>query len=70
MVRTFAVKTWQSTSFKEGRSGRAFMRGSGKRNRAGLKVCILEYREAKRHAAVNAETLTSHIGEIKRIIEL
>ena len=70
MVSTFSEARRRSLPFKDGRPGRAFMRGFLKRHREELKVCVPEHHEAKRHAAVNAETLTAHVAKVERLVQL
>ena len=70
MVSSFPEARRMSLSFKNGRPGRAFMRGFLKRHHAELRVCVPEHHEAKRYAAVNAETLTSHVAKVERLVQL
>lgn len=70
LVSTFSAERRASVPFKDGVPGRAFMRSFVKRHRRTLKVCVPDYHEAKRHAAVNAVTLTEHIARVERLVEL
>ena len=55
--------------FTNGKPGEKFMRSFEKRYRNELKVSTPVCHEAKRHAAVNAETLCIHFAKIERLVD-
>ena len=70
LVETLSEERKNALPFRDGVPGRNFLRGFIKRHRQSLRVCVPEYHEAKRHAAMSAETLTSHIAKEERLVQM
>ena len=69
LVHSLPEKRKSMIPFRDGRPGVKYMRLFEKRHIRALKVAVLRYQEAKRHAAVNAETLSSHFSTLQKVIE-